>query len=150
MIQVYAKADAAGRVEELGSSVFLTDLTGWVQIDEGEGDRYAHAQGNYLDKPLTEEDGTHNYMLDGSTIREATSEEKGSGESWPSRSRNRAGRNSWKRRWRRCIAGRRAFGGEPNDQHRTGQTAFGWQFSSRRRALPVEQAAQGSRPCFPW
>ena len=33
LIQVYAKADAAGRVEELGSSVFLTDLTGWVQID---------------------------------------------------------------------------------------------------------------------
>ena len=46
------------------------------RFDEGEGDRYAHAQGNYLDKPLTEEDGTHNYMLDGSTIREATSEEK--------------------------------------------------------------------------
>ena len=76
MIQVYAKADAAGRVEELGSSVFLKDPSGWTLIDEGEGDRYAHAQGNYLDKPLTEEDGTHNYMLDGSTIREATSEEK--------------------------------------------------------------------------
>ena len=76
MIQVYAKADAAGRVEELGSSVFLKDPSGWTLIDEGEGDRSAHAQGNYLDKPLTEEDGTHNYMLDGSTIREATSEEK--------------------------------------------------------------------------
>ena len=71
MIQVYAKADAAGRVEELGSSVFLKDPSGWTLID-----RYAHAQGNYLDKPLTEEDGTHNYMLDGSTIRETTSEEK--------------------------------------------------------------------------
>ena len=49
MIQVYAKADAAERVEELGSSIFLTDLTGWVQIDEGEGERYAHAQGYYLE-----------------------------------------------------------------------------------------------------
>lgn len=76
MIQVYAKADTAGRVEELGSSVFLTDLTDWVQIDEGEGDRYAHAQGNYLEKPLMDEDGTHNYILDGSTIREATAAEK--------------------------------------------------------------------------
>ena len=76
MIQVYAKADAAGRVEELGSSVFLTDLTDWVQIDEGEGDRYAHAQGNYLEKPLMDADGTHNYILDGSTIREATAAEK--------------------------------------------------------------------------
>ena len=76
MIQVYSKADTAGRVEELGSSVFLTDFTGWVQIDEGEGDRYAHAQGNYLEKPLMDVDGTHNYILDGSTIREATAEEK--------------------------------------------------------------------------
>lgn len=76
MIQVYAKIDAAGRVEELCSSVFLTDLTGWVQIDEGEGDRYAHAQGNYLEKLLMDADGTHNYILDGSTIREATEEEK--------------------------------------------------------------------------
>ena len=76
MIQVYAKADVSGRVEELGSSVFLTDLTGWVQIDEGEGDRYAHAQGNYLEKPLMDVDGTHNYMLGGSTIREATAAEK--------------------------------------------------------------------------
>ena len=31
LIQVYAKADAAERVEKLGSSVFLTDLTGWVR-----------------------------------------------------------------------------------------------------------------------
>lgn len=76
MIQVYAKVDAAGRVEELGSSVFLTDRTGWVQIDEGEGERYAHAQGNYLEKPLIDADGTHNYMLSGSAIREATAAEK--------------------------------------------------------------------------
>ena len=76
MIQVYAKTDTAGRVDQIGSSVFLTDLTGWVQIDEGEGDRYAHAQGNYLEKPLTDADGTHNYILDGSAIREATAAEK--------------------------------------------------------------------------
>ncbi|MGN0625905.1 MAG: hypothetical protein ACI4I8_06525 [Oscillospiraceae bacterium] len=76
MIKVYAKADEAGRVEQLGSSVFLEDFTGWAQIDAGEGDRYAHAQGNYLKKPLIDADGAHNYMLDGSTIREATEEEK--------------------------------------------------------------------------
>ena len=76
MIKVYAKADVSGRVDQMGSSVFLTDLTGWVQIDEGEGDRYAHAQGNYLEKSLMDADGTHNYILDGSTIREATEEEK--------------------------------------------------------------------------
>ena len=76
MIQVYAKADEAGRVEQLGSSVFLEDFTGWAQIDAGDGDRYAHAQGNYLEKPLMDVDGTHNYILDGSTIRGATAAEK--------------------------------------------------------------------------
>lgn len=76
MIQVYAKTDAAGRVDQVGSSVFLTDFTGWVQIDEGEGDRYAHSQGNYLEKPLMDADGTHNYILDSGAIREATAAEK--------------------------------------------------------------------------
>ena len=76
MIQVYAKTDTAGRVDQMGSSVFLTDLTGWVQIDEGECDRYVHAQVNYLEKPLMDADGAHNYILDGSTIREATAAEK--------------------------------------------------------------------------
>lgn len=101
MIQVYAKADAAERVEELGSSAFLTDLTGWVQIDEGEGDRYAHAQGNYLEKPLMDADGTHNYMLGGSTIREATAAKRKQ-KKRPFRGRSLAGRNSWKRRLPLC------------------------------------------------
>lgn len=76
MIKVFAKTDEAGRVLEIASSVFLEDPTGWVLVDEGEGDRYAHAQGNFLPKPLTHEDGTHNYILDGGAIREATEEEK--------------------------------------------------------------------------
>ena len=88
MIQVYAKADAAERVEELGSSVFLTDLTGWVQIDEGEGDRYAHAQGNYLEKPL----------MDAGKQRQQKRKQK----KRPFRGRSLAGRNSWKRRLQLC------------------------------------------------
>ena len=76
MVQVYAKTDEAGRMLQIASSVFLDDPAGWILIDEGEGDRYVHAQGNYLDKPLTAEDGTHNYILEDGSIRETTSEEK--------------------------------------------------------------------------
>lgn len=76
MPKVYAKTDQTGRVLELASSVFLKDPAGWVQIDEGDGDRYVHAQGNYLDKPLTGEDGTHRYILEESALRETTETEQ--------------------------------------------------------------------------
>lgn len=76
MIKVYARTDEEGHVLELSSSVFLKDPGGWVQIDQGEGDRYAHAQGNFLDRPLVGEDGTHNYLLEEGTIRETTEEER--------------------------------------------------------------------------
>ena len=76
MIKVYVRTDEAGRVVEMASSIFLTDPAGWTEIGEGEGDRYAHAQGNFLQKPLTDEDGVHNYRLEEGTIRESTEEEK--------------------------------------------------------------------------
>ena len=54
MIKVYARTDGAGRVLEIASSIFLRDPDGWVLIGQGEGDRFAHAQGNYLDRPLND------------------------------------------------------------------------------------------------
>lgn len=76
MIKVFARTDERGRVLEIASSIFLTDSAGWEQIGEGEGDRYAHAQGNFLEKPLTGEDGTHSYLLEDGEVREATEEER--------------------------------------------------------------------------
>lgn len=66
---VYVKADDANRITAVNSSAFLPDLTGWTQIDSGFGDRYHHAQGNYLDKPLYDERGICRYKLtDGQPI----------------------------------------------------------------------------------
>lgn len=76
MIKVYARTDEEGRVLELASSIFLADPDGWTEIDQGEGDRYAHAQGNFLPNPLVGEDGTHSYILDGTALRETTEEER--------------------------------------------------------------------------
>ena len=75
MIKVYARADRSGRVLETASSIFLRDSAGWALIGQGEGDRFAHAQANYLDRPLVGEDGTHSYRLDSGASREATEEE---------------------------------------------------------------------------
>lgn len=60
-IGVYTKINADGYVTEVGSDIFIKDLTGWTKIDEGFGDKYAHAQSQYLDKPLISDNGMYNY-----------------------------------------------------------------------------------------
>lgn len=73
--QVFAKTDNFGRIIAINSSAFLADAKGWTQIDEGHGDRYAHAQGNYLEKPIMDERGIYRYKLvDGEAV-ERTAEE---------------------------------------------------------------------------
>ena len=72
---VYIRVDDAGRVVDINSSAFLTDTDGWMQIDRGHGDRFHHAQGNYLPGPLMDERGVYRYKLvDGKPV-ERTAEE---------------------------------------------------------------------------
>lgn len=67
MHKVYAKIDKHGGIHEIGSDVFLTPLElespEWVQIDEGNGDRYVHAQGNYLPGRTLDDEGNPRYAL---------------------------------------------------------------------------------------
>ena len=60
-IKVYVKVNDKNEVVEVGSSIFIEDTTGWIEIDEGFGDKYAHAQSQYFDKPLINENGVYNY-----------------------------------------------------------------------------------------
>lgn len=74
--KVYAKIDENGIIIAINSSAFLTDTTNWTEIDEGEGDKYHHAQGNYLSVGLTDENGIFNYkLIDGKPMLR-TAEEK--------------------------------------------------------------------------
>lgn len=72
---VYAMVDERGRITAINSSEFLTDTADWTKVDEGYGDKYHHAQSNYLDKPLTDERGVHRYKLTDGQITERTAEE---------------------------------------------------------------------------
>ena len=72
---VYVRADDAGCITAINSSAFIADVTGWVQIDSGHGDRYHHAQGNYFDKPLCDERGICHYKLVNGRPVERTQEE---------------------------------------------------------------------------
>ena len=60
-IRVYVKVNADGYITEINSEIFIKDFTGWIEIDKGYGDKYAHAQSQYFDKPLINDDGNYNY-----------------------------------------------------------------------------------------
>lgn len=74
--RVYVLADEAGKVLRLEGEYSLpADLTNWIKIDEGYGDRYALAQSHYLPYSLFTTDGLYRYKLaDGSPV-ERTEEE---------------------------------------------------------------------------
>ena len=59
----------------VNSSAFLNDFTGWTEIDQGQGDKYHHAQGNYLPGPLMTDGGAYRYKLVNSGPVECTPEE---------------------------------------------------------------------------
>ena len=72
---VYVRSDNAGRITAVNSSAFLSDVTGWAEIDRGYGDRCHHAQGNYLPGPLYDDCGIYRYKLVEGKPVERTQEE---------------------------------------------------------------------------
>lgn len=74
-MRVYIKTDDKNRVTAVNSEIFISDTTGWTEIDRGDGDRYVHAQGNYLPKPLTDENGVYRYKYADGAVAERTAEE---------------------------------------------------------------------------
>lgn len=61
--KVYAKISEFGYITSVNSSAFLSDVSGWTEIDNGTGDKYHHAQGNYFPKPIMTEGGAYQYKL---------------------------------------------------------------------------------------
>lgn len=72
---VLLRTDEQNRITEINSSAFVADANGWTKIDEGWGDKYHHAQGNYLPKPLMDERGVYRYKLEEGQTVERTQEE---------------------------------------------------------------------------
>ena len=72
---VYIRIDERNRIIEVNSSAFLSDITGWIEIDRGNGDKYHHAQGNYFEKPIYEEHGIPIYKYEDGEAVERTQAE---------------------------------------------------------------------------
>lgn len=73
--KVYVRVDESGRIVSINSSAFVRDTEGMVEIDHGPGDRFHHAQGNYLPGPLMDKRGIYRYKLaDGEVVERTVSE----------------------------------------------------------------------------
>lgn len=74
--RVYILLDAQNRITRVEGEYSLpADLTGWVQIDEGYGDKYSLAQSHYLDGGLYTMQGIPRYKYEGGACVLRSSEE---------------------------------------------------------------------------
>ena len=74
-MRVYIKIDSENRVTAVKSEIFIFDTSDWVEIDNGDGVRFVHAQGNYLPKPITDEHGVYRYKFENGTVCERSVDE---------------------------------------------------------------------------
>ena len=72
---VYVKTNPCGYITAINSSEFISDTTGWIEIDSGYGDKYHHAQGNYFSQPVYIDGGAYRYKLIDGRPLECTAEE---------------------------------------------------------------------------
>lgn len=75
-IQVYVKLDSNNCIIEIASSIQGLNFDSYIQIDKGTGQKYAHAQNYYLEKPLRDIKFRCNYKYENNKITELTEEEK--------------------------------------------------------------------------
>ena len=74
--KVYIQTDNDGRILRCdGGYTTPADLTGWIEIDEGTGDKYNLCQSHYFDGGLYTIDGFPRYRWDGSAAVLRTDEE---------------------------------------------------------------------------
>lgn len=75
--KVYIKIDSENKIIDINSNDFINeDLSKWIEIDEGVGDKFHHAQSNYLDLPLFDINHCANYKFIDNSIVQRTEEEK--------------------------------------------------------------------------
>lgn len=78
MVKVYINSDSENNITSINSEIFLSqeEIQKMTEIDKGQGDRYAHAQGLYLEKGLVDKYGRYNYKYVEGKVVEVVEEEK--------------------------------------------------------------------------
>ena len=67
-----------GYITSINSEIFLSEeeIQTMTEIDKGQGDKYAHAQSQYLEKSLYDELGRYNYKIVEGKVIEVSEDEK--------------------------------------------------------------------------
>ena len=67
-----------GYITSINSEIFLSEeeIQTMTEIDQGQGDKYAHAQSQYLEKGLVDEKGRYNYKFVEGKVDEVEEEDK--------------------------------------------------------------------------
>lgn len=61
--KVFAKVNNEGFIIDIDSDIFLKDTNGWIQIDEGVGDKFVYPQTMYFNEPLIDDDGNYRFKV---------------------------------------------------------------------------------------
>lgn len=67
-----------GYITSINSDIFLSqeEIQTMTEIDKGQGDKYAHAQSQYLEKGLVDKYGRYNYKFVEGKVIEVAEEDK--------------------------------------------------------------------------
>lgn len=67
-----------GYITSINSNIFLSEeeMSTMTEIDQGQGDKYAHAQSQYLEKGLVDEQGRYNYKCVNGKVVEVAEADK--------------------------------------------------------------------------
>ena len=77
MVKVYINKDSENNITSINSEIFLSEeeMSTMTEIDKGQGDKYAHAQGLYLENGLIDKYGRYNYkFVEGKVVEIAEAE----------------------------------------------------------------------------
>lgn len=75
--RVFIAIDTNNHITSINSEIFLSqeEIQTMIEIDQGQGDKYAHAQSQYLEKGLVDEQGRYNYrFVEGKVVEVAEAE----------------------------------------------------------------------------
>ena len=78
MYKVYVKLNEDKCITSINSEIFLSneEMQAMKNIDEGEGDKYVHAQSQYLENGLIDKYGRYNYKYVEGKVVEVAEDEK--------------------------------------------------------------------------
>ena len=76
--RVFVAIDTNNYITSVNSEIFLAEkeMSTMTEIDKGQGDKYAHAQSQYLPKGLVDEHGRYNYKFVEGKVVEVTEADK--------------------------------------------------------------------------